>query len=367
VLDWTDNDSLAGVADLVVAKPLAILVIVVVALIVVRIGRRLARRSVRRVLTGKDGRRHDGSRRPSKSLPTVLQRSSANPLRLEARSETLSAVAASFVSILVWLVAAVAILGVLEINLAPLLASAGIAGVALGFGAQTVVGDFLAGIFIITEDQYGVGDIVDLGDAIGTVEKVSLRVTRIRDLDGTVWHVPNGEIKRVANMSQEWSRVLLDVDVAYETDLDLAIDVLRTTAERMSGDTEWMTQILETPEVWGVESFGADGIAIRMVIKTKPGAQFNVTRELRRRIKYAFDEEGIDIPFPQRTLWIRGEHDGGLEGGSGDGDGSDPSGDQDLVTKPDEVPPTPKRRAQRRAPHSRTQQAPPGYEPPDGG
>jgi small conductance mechanosensitive channel len=160
---------------------------------------------------------------------------------------------------------------------------------------------------MIVEDQYGVGDVVDLGDASGTVEAVTLRSTRLRDVSGTVWHVPNGTIQRVANKSQQWSRALVDVSVSYDTDVAQASEVIKRVADEMWVDEDWSNCILEEPEVWGVESLGADGIVIRLVVKTQPAEQFKVMRELRVRIKTAFDAEGIEIPFPQRTLWVRGE------------------------------------------------------------
>ena len=176
--------------------------------------------------------------------------------------------------------------------------------VALGFGSQSLVKDFLSGVFILVEDQFGVGDIVDLdGQTSGVVDAVSLRTTRLRAVDGTLWHVPNGEIRRVGNKSQHWSRALIDIEVAYDTDLDHAEAVIAKVADEIAtGDAD----VIEQPEVWGVEQLGANGIVIRLVVKTRPSEQFRVSRELRRRIKAAFDAEGIEIPFPQQTVWHRG-------------------------------------------------------------
>ena len=188
---------------------------------------------------------------------------------------------------------------------------------AIGFGAQSLVKDFLAGMFILVEDQYGVGDIIDVGDlsgtqVAGTVEAVSLRTTRLRSVNGTVWHVPNGTILRVGNMSQQWARALLDVSVAYGSDVDEASRIIKATADELWRERDWSHQILEEPELWGIESLDADGIAIRLVVKTSPSQQFAVMRELRRRIKRSLDEAGIEIPFPQRTVWVR--HEPGTEG-----------------------------------------------------
>ena len=195
-------------------------------------------------------------------------------------------------------------------GLGPLIATAGIVGIALGFGAQSLVKDFLAGMFIIVEDQYGVGDIIDVGElsgtpVVGTVESVSLRATRLRSVNGTVWHVPNGTVARVGNMSQQWARALLDVSVAYGSDLELAQAEIKRVADELWGDPAWAGMVLEEPEVWGVEELAPDGVTIRLVVKTQPAEQFKVLRELRTRIKTALDSAGVEIPTAQRTVWVR--------------------------------------------------------------
>jgi small-conductance mechanosensitive channel len=226
--------------------------------------------------------------------------------RSNARAETVGFVLRSFSSTAIWTIAVFIVLSELGINLAPLIAGAGIAGIALGFGAQSLVEDFLSGMFMLIEDQYGVGDVIDVGDAKGTVEKVSLRTTSIRDVQGTVWHFPNGEIRRVGNFSQLWSRALIDVDVAYEADTRLAQGVIQRVATELWEDPKWGEEtVMEPPEVWGVQSLGGDAVQIRLVVKTKPSSQWEVERELRLRIKEALDEAGIEIPFGQRTVWLR--------------------------------------------------------------
>ena len=226
-------------------------------------------------------------------------------LRSEQRIEALASVLRSVMSFTIMAVAAVMILGELGVELGPLIAGAGIIGVALGFGSQSLVRDFLSGIFILVEDQFGIGDIVNLdGATSGTVEAVSLRTTRLRAVDGTVWHVPNGEIRRVGNMSQHWSRALLDIEVAYATDLGRAQEVIRAVAHAVWDEDK---HVLEEPEVWGVESLGANGVVIRLVVKTTPSEQYRVSRALRERLKVAFDDEGIEIPFPQQTIWHRSD------------------------------------------------------------
>ena len=197
------------------------------------------------------------------------------------------------------------ILSQLGVNIAPIIASAGILGIALGFGAQSLVKDFLSGVFMIFEDQYGVGDVIDVGEAIGTVEAVSLRVTRLRDLDGTVWYVPNGEILRVGNKSQNWSRAVVDVGVGYDEDLARAKRVLGEVAHDLWEDEDYRSVIIEEPEVTGVEALAVDAITLRVLVKTPPMEQWAVARELRQRIKARFDHEGIEIPFPQRVVWHR--------------------------------------------------------------
>ena len=160
---------------------------------------------------------------------------------------------------------------------------------------------------MIVEDQFGVGDIIDVGEATGTVEAVTLRVTRLRDLNGTVWYVPNGEILRVGNMSQNWSRAVVDVSVAYREDITRVKRVLAEIANDLWDDEDWRGQIIEEPVVTGVEMLAADSVNLRVMIKTLPMEQWAIARELRQRIKARFDHEGIEIPFAQRVVWHREE------------------------------------------------------------
>jgi small conductance mechanosensitive channel len=195
---------------------------------------------------------------------------------------------------------------------APLIASAGIIGLALGFGAQSLVTDFLSGIFMIIEDQYGVGDAVDLGEAIGTVEAVGLRVTRLRDVEGTVWYVRNGEILRVGNQSQNWARTVVDVPVSHEQDLHYVRSVLTDVAHEVWADEDFKRDILEEPEVWGVQEMTPDWITVRVTLKTAPLEQWGVAREMRERIKARFDHLGIELARPARVL-IHRDHRGSAE------------------------------------------------------
>jgi len=225
--------------------------------------------------------------------------------RRSQRAKTLGDLFKSVVTGVIVAVFGTMILGELGINIAPIIASAGIVGVALGFGAQSLVKDYLSGIFMIIEDQFGVGDVIDVGEAVGTVEAVTLRVTRLRALDGTVWYVPNGEILRVGNMSQNWSRAVIDVGVAYGEDLARVQRVLREVSHDMWQDEEYKNVIIEEPEVTGVEALAADSVSLRVLVKTAPLEQWAVAREMRQRIKARFDFEGIEIPFAQRVVWHR--------------------------------------------------------------
>jgi moderate conductance mechanosensitive channel len=302
-LDNTDSEALATASDVLLARPFRIAVILVIAWVL----NRLVRRGIRK-LTDRMANPDVSTLGPiGKYTPSVLATTGEHNIRSAARAETLKTVLRSIASFTIWTFAGLMVLGELNINLGPLIAGAGVAGVALGFGAQSLVRDFLTGIFMLVEDQYGVGDVIDVGEAVGVVEGMTLRSTKLRSVDGAVWHVPNGEITRVGNMSQQWSRALLDVEVGYGTDLTHAREVIARVAEEIHGEPDWAGVILDPPEIWGVESLGADGIAIRLVLKTKPGEQWRLQREVRARLKDAFDAEGIEIPFPQRTVWIRHE------------------------------------------------------------
>lgn len=301
VLDRTGNDTLAGVADWFVARPLAILLIAVAAMALSRLLRWLIKRSTQRMLDPKNQDRHSRIRART---PTVLKRPTEEwSLRAEARAHTITAVLQSVATVVVWFVAVVWILAVVGIDFGPLVAGAGIAGVALGFGAQNMVRDFLAGFFMVVEDQLGVGDIVDIDPEVqGTVEGVTLRATRVRAVDGTVWHVPNGQILRVGNMSQEWARALLDLELPYGTDLEEARQLIGETARQVRDDPLWSREILMAPEVWGVENLGPNGVTVRLVVKTKPASQYAVMRELRARLLEALTAADIAISSPRLTI-----------------------------------------------------------------
>jgi small-conductance mechanosensitive channel len=288
------------IVDFLVDAPLKIVIILVLAVVANRVARKSVKRALRTLQSGAVQERL-GSLRAA--TPDALLATTEHSLRAEQRIEALASVLRSLTTFVIYAVAVFMILGEVGIELGPLIAGAGILGVALGFGSQSLVKDFLSGVFILIEDQFGVGDIVNLdNETSGTVEAVSLRTTRLRSVDGTVWHVPNGEIRRVGNQSQHWSRALIDVEVAYETDLDHAQAVIAGVAHEVAAKD---ADVLDEPEVWGVEALGANGVTIRLVVKTRPSQQYRVSRDLRARLKAAFQHEGIEIPFPQQTVWHR--------------------------------------------------------------
>ena len=213
--------------------------------------------------------------------------------RRRQRAKALGSILRNAASVLIFGIAAVTIAGDLGLNLAPVLASAGVLGLAIGFGAQSLVRDFLSGIFMLLEDQYGVGDVIDAGDATGTVEAVSLRVTRLRDVNGVVWHVRNGTINRIGNESQGWARAVVDFPVAYDQDLPQVRQTMKDTADQMWTEPRWHDVIMEEPEVWGVESVSSEAIVMRLVARTLPLRQWEVARELRERLKNALASASV--------------------------------------------------------------------------
>ena len=297
----TKQGWLAGSTDWLIARPLQILLIVAVAFV----ARLLVHRLINRLVMS-----------TAQSVPSVLRplrdragEQDTAPLQSERRrqrAETIGSVLRSTASVVILIVAAMLVLGELGINLAPLIASAGIAGIALGFGAQNLVKDFLSGMFMILEDQYGVGDVIDAGEATGTVEAVGLRTTRMRDAEGTVWYVRNGEILRIGNKSQGWSRAVVDVPISYSTDLRRASTLLKDVADAVWRDDEFADLIIDEPTVTGVESMGPDVLSLRLTVKTEPDQQGPVARELRARIKERFDAEGIALPTSAGVALVGG-------------------------------------------------------------
>jgi len=279
----------AEVAD-ALSKPIRVAVILLVAWLVVALARRFIARLVVRMSGGVEKL---VTRTPGVSF---VDTGPMSETRRVQRAETVGAVLRSVVSIIVWTIAIFSALEVLGVNLGPLLATAGVAGIAIAFGAQSLVKDFLTGMFMLVEDQFAVGDVVDVGVASGTVEGISLRTTRLRDVDGVVWHVPNGTILRVGNKSQQWSRAVVDVPVGYQADIAQATDVIREVADALWRDADYAGKILAEPSVLGVESMAPGRVMIRVVIRTQPQQELPIARELRLRVKAALDAAGIAAP-----------------------------------------------------------------------
>lgn len=302
----TRDEVVSWLGDIAVPA-LRILIVVVMAEVAVIVLRRTTRAAFQKLIERGDSPLI-GSRQVLEKLGLAEGEAPPRDItvnRNHKRVDALSDITNNLIKVVIWLVAIFMILGTLGINLGPLVAGAGIAGIALGFGAQSIVKDFLSGILMLVEDQFGVGDIIDVGEASGVVESLSLRTTRLRSVDGTVWHVPNGEIRRVGNMSQGWSRSVIDVGIGYGSDIDRSLSIMNDVATTMSTEEPWSTKFLEHPEILGVQDLGDSAVVLRMWVVTEPATQWEVSRELRRRIKYAFDTAGIEIPFPQVTAHLR--------------------------------------------------------------
>jgi small conductance mechanosensitive channel len=285
--------------DFMLGVPLQILIIVIAALIAQVLLTWLIRRVVRRATERAKIERLSQSRKNSRTaeLSQVLLTQ-----RTEQRAAAIGTLLRSVVAITVWTIALLMILPLLGVNVGPLLASAGVIGVALGFGAQTLVKDYLSGIFLIIEDQYGVGDLVDVGPVIGTVEEVALRFTRLRDQTGVVWYVRNGEILRVANRSQGWTLAIVDIPIAYDENIDKVRDIVNKVADDMDDDPTYDDMLLGRPMFAGVESVSGEAVVIRITAKAVPDQQIPLARTIRERMKLAFDRAGITVPVLVRQL-----------------------------------------------------------------
>jgi moderate conductance mechanosensitive channel len=296
IFDLTHNDWVSRSADWLVAKPLKIVLILVVALVV----RALINRAIARLTQAGSEGRVPTLLRPLKERAPETLAAVAAPLLSERRTQrarTIGSVLRSLTSFIVFGIGFVLVIGELGINLAPIVASAGIAGLALGFGAQNLVKDFLSGIFMMLEDQYGVGDVVDLGEASGVVEAVGLRVTTVRDGSGTVWYVRNGEVLRVGNKSQGYAVAVVDLPLAHHADIAKATEIAERVAVSTAAAEPMSDQVLEPPVVLGVESVTADMITLRLTVKVRAGMQWTVQRALLAAVKSAFDEARIPAPY----------------------------------------------------------------------
>ena len=308
----TGSDGLARASDWLIAKPTSIILLIAIGFVVRWVLHRLINRLTQRAAGGTVPEifQHGTA---AKARELFLEAATLSAERRQQRAKSMASMLRSITSGVVFSIVAFMAIAQLGYDIAPLIASAGIIGVALGFGAQSLVKDFLSGIFMILEDQFGVGDAVDVGAATGTIESVGLRITRLRDDNGTVWYVRNGEILRVANMSQSWARTVLDISVGISADLDRVQDILRDAATSVWEDAELRPFILEEPEVLGVERWEADGVVVQVVIKTSPEEQRLVAREMRERIMARLKAEEIETPLPQRVVWHRYEAAGSTE------------------------------------------------------
>ena len=245
-----------------------------------------------------------------KSLPPLLRRTMARHRQRESkeaikkRADTLLSVFIGAGKILIVMVVVFMVISELGIDIMPILAGFGIAGIAVGFGAQYLIRDLIAGVFIIMENQYRVGDVAKIADIWGLVEEVNLRKTVLRDLDGAVHHVPNGEIRVASNYTRKFSRINLNISVAYDTDLDHAINVINRVGQELAADKEWGKLIISAPYALRVDKLGDSGIEIKILGDVKPIQQWAVMGELRLRLKKAFDAEGIEIPWPHTKVYF---------------------------------------------------------------
>ncbi len=233
---------------------------------------------------------------------TVVPKNFLSKSAEEKRENTLIGVFSTTLRITAFILAAIMALSEVGLDVGPVIAAAGIAGIALGFGGQYLVRDFITGLLIILENQYRIGDVVCLDGTCGKVEEISLRLTVLRDLDGTVHHIPNGEIKKASNLSKYYSRVNLNVGVSYAANLEKVIETVNRVGRELAEDPEWKEHIIKPPQFLRVDDFADSAVVIKILGETKSLKRWEVTGELRKRLKIAFDREGIEIPFPQRVI-----------------------------------------------------------------
>jgi small conductance mechanosensitive channel len=279
----TLQDWLPAVQDWLLASGLRVLII----LLAIWVGAKLARRAVE-----------------AWSKRAVARAEAKEQIELTKRLHTIAGLAKLVVTLAIVAVGGTVILGELGVNLGPILATAGVLGLAVGFGAQSLVKDVISGMFMLVENQFNVGDVASLGGVTGIVERSTLRLTVLRDLEGKVHYVPNGQVGVVTNYTKHWSRALLDIGVAYKEDVDHVNQVLTRVGAELADDPDYRGLILEPLEILGVDAFADSAVVIKVMFKTKPLQQWAVAREFRRRIKKAFDAEGIEIPFPHRTVYL---------------------------------------------------------------
>jgi small-conductance mechanosensitive channel len=290
--EWTDNETLAEVVSFLLSAPFKIALIIAGALLLNRVARRGVGRLVDRI----------GTVTADHGDAVVAQRSVE---RAEERANTIGSMLRSFSTAAIYGMASIMLFEVFGISVIPIIASAGVLAIAVGFGAQSIVEDLLRGLFMLGEDQFGVGDRVSVGPVNGYVERVTLRTTVIRDTQGTLWHVPNSEIDWVANEAQESSRATVELGVSYSADLDEAIAVLQRAADDAAGDPAWKEHITRPPEVSGVQDLADDAVDLRVIVWVAAGERRRFERHLRQQLKKALDAAGIEMPNHQLDVWIR--------------------------------------------------------------
>ena len=287
-----------------VGLPLRIVLIVVVGALLLLVARRFIAAATDHLASG-TAIFQRGVLRPlgEMEVASVLRR--ASPLasaRRAQRARTVGSVLTSTASLVIGSIVVLLVLDALGLNLAPFIASLGIVGVAVGFGAQSLVKDVLSGLFMLLEDQYGVGDVVDVGPATGTVEAVGLRVTKVRDGDGTLWYVPNGSMVRVGNKTQGFGTAVVEVDVDYFVDLDEARDLLGQAAARVASDPALADDLQGQPDVTGAERLAADAVTLRLTVRTAPGRQWEIARRLRAAVRELFEDAGVPLAGQRDAL-----------------------------------------------------------------
>lgn len=288
VSTWLDGVPLGEILEIAIVILLALIAHVVVS----RVIKTLVRRAIERAPARQRSNRSRNSNIDEGVFAQLQERT-------RQRAQAIGTLTRSASVLVIWTTAIITILSIIGINVTPILASAGVVGVVIGFGAQQLVGDYLAGISMIVEDQLGVGDIVNVGDVTGTVEEVALRYTRIRDFSGTVWYIRNGQMNFVANQSQGWTNAIVDIPIATDSDLTLVRDTVTTAGEAMLADKAFADDLLGAPSFGGIEAITGDAVTVRIVAKIRPEHQFAVTRALREQMRDALTGAGIKIPLPR--------------------------------------------------------------------
>lgn len=294
LVQWTGNESASSTIAWLLGTPLKIAIIAIAALLLNRFVRRRIQRLMDRLGTASE----------DASGKLLSERSRE---RAGQRTDTIGSLLRSLTTGLIFGIAALMILELIGISIVPIIASAGVLGLAIGFGAQSVVEDFLRGLFMLGEDQFGVGDRVDVGSVNGYVERVTLRTTIIKDPNGTLWHIPNSEIDYVANESQESSRAVVEVALAYDTDIEHAIEALGAAANAACSDPEWEDKVLSPPQVRGIQDLKYDDLSIRVQVWVESSARRQFERHLRKSLKQGMDQGGVAHPNTGYDIWMREE------------------------------------------------------------